>query len=176
MKSDQLDQLAWEHARTDTIRRLLHRRDAFFDSAEQWGAFVGLVLDEWQAGCPGVGSITEAFIEIERLGTRVQVSPSPPVEPTLCWHIDWIWSVLVDTRRRLALEEADDNDRSEPDGDDVAVAELAMNVWSQIDVFGQTQRKTALRTELSIGGVHTCLHDTRRAIFASLRTRGRLRL
>ncbi len=164
---------ATDHARSSRVRRLLYRRDARVDSAEQFGFLAGLVLEEWHR-CPGLRSSAEAVLEVAQLGTIVQTSLELPPPPSLAYHVDWIVSVLYAARQAAAVSHARRKRRDQPNARDQELADELIQIWSQVDIHLDTQRLVAGRWGLSAATVSRRVSDARQYVHRSLREHNRL--
>ncbi|QDG49318.1 hypothetical protein FIV42_00775 [Persicimonas caeni] len=165
----QSQQLATIHAKPDWISALLYRRDPQFESARKFGFFVGIVLDHWRDGRPGLSSLTEVYAEIAELGCRVQTSPdySRVEAPVLVWHVDWILEAFHAARDRLTASK-------HKGGVGRARGEEAWSLWSNVDVLDATQSKVARALDISNATASRRIATARRYVERELADRNRL--
>lgn len=105
------------------VERALHHSTPHFSSVQEFAAFCRYAADKWQS--PGITSVTGSFVELERLGTRVDTS-LPPIsafEPRIVDHVATVRGVLRDAADHL------------PD--------FKMWRWGQHDVQGIPQKDLA---------------------------------
>lgn len=169
------DTLAADHARAGWLEKLLHRRDARFESARQFGFFAGLVIDEWHAGCPGLRSSMAGSVELAKLGTVVQTSITLPDPPSLSYHVEWIVAVLYAARRSIIRSRASEKRHAEPTAADREFGNQTLQIWAQVDIHDDTQRRVAQRCGVSQSTVSRRVDRCRRHVHDALRRADRLK-
>lgn len=138
----------------DASRWMLYHRKPRFDSAKHFSLFCRLVRHHWSR--PGASSITGHFIDIGRLGVRVDSSP-PPVssyEPSDVYHADWICVLLSSV------------------ADNESVTSRKLKAWRLCDLEERTLKVVAEHEDVSTSEVSRWLHVVRDVISHELATRG----
>lgn len=156
------DSLARSHARADWLERLLHRHDARFESARQFGFFTALVIETWHAGAPGLRSSAASAFELAELGTVIQTSITLPEPPSLSYHIEWIVELLHAVHDQLDR----DHDRG--------FADQVVQIWAAVDIHDETHRRAAELFSTSKKTVGRRLEVGRRRIHTALERADRL--
>lgn len=147
----------------DPIKRLVTSREPRLDSAQQFGLFVALILDECEAGA--ASSWMGGVIDRLKLGGQVQTSRRPYRAPSspATYHIGWIRRVIERARHNM---EGDLGHRK-------AEAKDVMRVWIAKDVARRTQRAIAEYYDVAPSTIHDRVIIGRDAIYDALVADGR---
>lgn len=162
-----IDRWAYDHATDESaLTRLLRQRRPKFETAQQFGVFVSIIIDEWE-GSPPVKSWMGVAMDIVTQGALIQTSPNAK---RMCdapaYHMGWIRDVLLTAAKRLYNAQL-----AEPD----EYARGCVQAWAQKDVFCRTYRAIAKDMRIAHSSVSNRVHRGRAAIFEALTSDGRTR-